>query len=223
MTDPRDLGRLLKSAREERPGEKLFVRLESIRVVRRPRQLRVWFVAAPAALAVAALAMMQVEPTEFRVSPESLRGSEPRSGGAESGLQPKDDQEPRLVPSTPEEKLAQKKKTSPRVGRAPLTLTQELELLAGVRETLRRGEAGRAIEQLDQYGAKLPRGQLRLEAELLRMEALKRQGRSEEASLAAARFVEAHPNSPLVDRARMFVEEGSRTEIARDQVDEDSK
>jgi outer membrane protein assembly factor BamD (BamD/ComL family) len=73
------------------------------------------------------------------------------------------------------------------------------------RTALRRGDASAALAELDQFGRGPGWRQLAVEARLLRIEALARAGRAEEARNLARRFVQQYPNNPLVDRARSFV------------------
>lgn len=86
-------------------------------------------------------------------------------------------------------------------------LSQELGVLARVRQALREGNAKQALQVLDQHGPELQLGQLRLEAEVLRLEALSKLDAKDEASKRAQRFIQENPNSPLVDRVRGYVEE----------------
>ncbi|HEY6816809.1 MAG TPA: tetratricopeptide repeat protein [Croceibacterium sp.] len=72
------------------------------------------------------------------------------------------------------------------------------------RAALGRGDAAAALAELDRFGRGPGWRQLAVEARLLRIEALARAGRAEEARNLARRFVEQNPNNPLVDRARTF-------------------
>jgi outer membrane protein assembly factor BamD (BamD/ComL family) len=73
-----------------------------------------------------------------------------------------------------------------------------------VQAALDGADPDRALELLDAY--QRSRGsQLWAEAQLLRMEALSRAGKSEQASRLAEDFVASHPGNPLIDRARVFV------------------
>ncbi len=94
-------------------------------------------------------------------------------------------------------------KSPPRVGKP--SLEQELRRLELVRGALARGEHSLALALLREYQA-LPGTQLGDEAELLRIQALSASGNHSGARQRAQRFVEAHPGSPLVDRARSFLE-----------------
>ena len=90
---------------------------------------------------------------------------------------------------------------------APATLTRELDALDAIRAALARGEARRALEMLDTYARRYPQGRLALEAEILRIDALARDGRAGSARAQAAAFLERHPKSVLAVRARQYLGE----------------
>lgn len=90
--------------------------------------------------------------------------------------------------------------------RAP-ALGQELAVLGKVRQSLHDGDPKQALAVLQQHRAALSAGQLRLEAEVLRLEALSSLGATKEASDRARVFIEQNPNSPLVDRVRGYLTE----------------
>ncbi|HEU5077190.1 MAG TPA: tetratricopeptide repeat protein, partial [Polyangiaceae bacterium] len=89
--------------------------------------------------------------------------------------------------------------------RAPPSLDQELASMQRARAALGRGDASAALAELDRFGRGPGWRQLAVEARLLRIEALARAGRVDEARNLARRFVEQNPNNPLVDRARTFI------------------
>jgi hypothetical protein len=89
---------------------------------------------------------------------------------------------------------------------APATLTDELGALKLASSALASGDARAALSALDQYD-RMKGQKLRAEATLLRIEALSRAGQPAAASTLAQRFVEQNPGSPLVDRARTFVQQ----------------
>ncbi len=89
----------------------------------------------------------------------------------------------------------------------PPALSEEVAVLAGVRAALHAGDAKRALSVLNQHRVALQVGQLRLEAEVLRLEALSSLGAKQEVSERARRFIDENPNSPLVDRVRGYVAE----------------
>jgi TolA-binding protein len=90
---------------------------------------------------------------------------------------------------------------------APATLTRELGALDAIRAALARGQAPRALEMLDAYARRYPEGRLALEAEILRIDALARDGRADSARARAAAFLERHPKSVLAARARQYLGE----------------
>jgi len=88
----------------------------------------------------------------------------------------------------------------------PVSLAQELAALDAARATMARGDAQGALLLLDGYARTCPQGRLRLEAELLRIDALARSGQTEAARRRAETFLRHHPGSVLAARARSFTE-----------------
>jgi hypothetical protein len=89
---------------------------------------------------------------------------------------------------------------------AAATLTDELEALKVASDALSSGDADAALRALDRYDRLLKGGKLRAEATMLRIQALARSGSTQAASALAQRFVAGNPESPLVDRARSFIQ-----------------
>lgn len=84
-------------------------------------------------------------------------------------------------------------------------LQAELEALDAARSTLSSGNAQGALSLLDTYTREHPRGRLRLEAEVLRIDALAKSGRNDAAAQRAQAFLRRHPNSVLASRVRRYV------------------
>jgi hypothetical protein len=89
---------------------------------------------------------------------------------------------------------------------APASLTDELGTLKLASNALNAGDARAALAALDQYDHVLKGTKMRAEATLLRIEALARVGETGAGSALAERFVAQNPESPLVDRARSFIQ-----------------
>jgi hypothetical protein len=89
---------------------------------------------------------------------------------------------------------------------ARASLTRELAALDRARLVLADGDARGALGQLDAYQRSFPRGRLALEAEVLRIDALAKLGRTSEASQHAQTFVRLHPNSVLATRVRAHLD-----------------
>jgi RNA polymerase sigma-70 factor (ECF subfamily) len=107
----------------------------------------------------------------------------------------------------PSRKLPGGKTTTPSGLRAPSAneaLRAELQQLDRARAALAGGRASEALATLDAYARSTPRGALRLEAEVLRIDALARSGRSEQARARAAAFLARHPQSVLAARVRQL-------------------
>jgi hypothetical protein len=84
-----------------------------------------------------------------------------------------------------------------------VTLSDELELLKVAQSALGAGDTAGALKALDRYDHTLKGNKaMRAEATLLRIETLSRAGQTSAAAALARRFIEQHPTSPLVDRAR---------------------
>lgn len=84
-------------------------------------------------------------------------------------------------------------------------LQAELDALDAARSALSSGNAQGALSLLDTYTREHPRGRLRLEAEVLRIDALAKSGRSDAAAQRAQAFLRRHPNSVLASRVRRYV------------------
>ncbi|HWA76756.1 MAG TPA: hypothetical protein VG937_30695 [Polyangiaceae bacterium] len=87
----------------------------------------------------------------------------------------------------------------------PPTLQDELEALRVAEKSLSAADPSAALQALDRYDRVLKGQKLRAEATLLRIEALSKSGQSQAAAELAARFAKQNPSSPLVDRARSFI------------------
>jgi hypothetical protein len=82
------------------------------------------------------------------------------------------------------------------------SLGRELELLRGAQRALDTGAPTEALALLNQYAAEFPRGALRHESQAARIIALCAAGQRSAGLKAAARFLEAEPNSPFARRVR---------------------
>jgi hypothetical protein len=85
-------------------------------------------------------------------------------------------------------------------------LRAELAALDAVRSTLANDNPAGALSFLGAYFHTFPRGRLHLEAEVLRIDALAKDGRVDEAKSNAQEFLKRHPNSVLAARVRPFAE-----------------
>lgn len=87
----------------------------------------------------------------------------------------------------------------------PDDLGKELASLDRARAALRSGDANRTLRLLDEHGRKFPRQRLRVEATVLRIEALSASGRSGAARKAGEDFLAKHPNGPYAQRVRSLI------------------
>ena len=157
----------------------------------------------PATFAVAAVALAAGTMILFRGAANSvdISAEAPTPPAAEEGTVAVLPAPPRPSATSPTARRPAVKRAPARV---PVGLEQELASLQRVRAALGRGDASAALAELDRFGRSVGWRQLAVEARLLRIEALARAGRADEARNLARRFVKQHPNNPLVDRARTF-------------------
>jgi hypothetical protein len=104
---------------------------------------------------------------------------------------------PSAVPAPAEEAKAPKRAPA----RAPSDdVREEIRLLDHARAALLQRAPSRALERLAQYAQRFPRGALRQEAAVLRIEALRGQGDQAQAAALAQQFLAKHPGSPHAER-----------------------
>lgn len=100
--------------------------------------------------------------------------------------------------------------TSPTATRTPSAnssaLRAELAALDAIRSTLANDDPTGALSFVAAYFRTFPRGRLRLEAEVLRIDALAKAGRSQAAKRYAQEFIRQHPNNVLTARVRPHAE-----------------
>src|SRR5690606_13695985 len=80
----------------------------------------------------------------------------------------------------------------------------ELGVLEQARAHLTGGNPSAALQVLARYGERHPRGNMRLEAEVLKVEALAASGRTQEAARLADRLLVRYPKSVVASRLRRF-------------------
>jgi hypothetical protein len=85
-------------------------------------------------------------------------------------------------------------------------LAAEVTALDGIRAALAIGALRDAERRLADYRRSFTRGALRSEAEVLALEVLVAQGRTQAAARAAERFLSEHPRDPQVARVRALAE-----------------
>ncbi|MEB2310366.1 MAG: hypothetical protein OZ928_00890 [Polyangiaceae bacterium] len=92
-------------------------------------------------------------------------------------------------------------------GGATASLADEVRRLAQARGRLQAGDAAGALAALDAYRADFPRGSLRTEAAVLRVEALARQGQRSAAVALAKRLLAAPGGAAYAQRLRSLLPE----------------
>jgi hypothetical protein len=227
--DEPSLDALFEAARRERPSTDARRRTLE-RVARAPRRAwgGRWLGLAAAAALVALVLLVRPERSELTISaelprraPPSAEQPPPARAGPPAPAAPEPRPEPsldapRVEPASPTpSRAAVPPKPTPRSPRTPQatsapaapTLEAELALLDRARAELAAGKPLAAQASLDAYAA-LGGGELALEARLLRIQALADGGERASASALAQQFIEQHPDSPLAERARAFVDPG---------------
>ena len=115
------------------------------------------------------------------------------------------------VPSTPQPHAASSLVAAPPPpARASASnnsaLRAELAALDAVRATLANDDPAAALSFLATYFHAFPRGRLHFEAEVLRIDALAKAGKTSVAGRYAREFLRHHPNSVLTARVRPYAE-----------------
>lgn len=149
--------------------------------------------------------------TSEPVAPRVVEAQEPAKK-VESRERPAVEQAPTPSPEvepeapTPSKPRSQAPSTPERSHERSKTLGDELAVVESASRALRSGNPQAALGRLAEYRQRFPRGKLALEAQVLRIEALARAGRSSEAARLARGFLKRHPNSPVAARIRRYAE-----------------
>lgn len=162
-------------------------------------KLAVLAVGATAAVAVP-LALQSSAPPAPAVVPPSPAALPAPTPKVSRVVAPPTPAEP-AVPQAPAP-TASARAASPRPLSSAEALRIELGQLDAARSRLRSGRADEALALLDAYDRVNPRGALKLEAEVLRIDALSRSGRTALAKSRAQAFLARHPQSVLAARVR---------------------
>lgn len=80
------------------------------------------------------------------------------------------------------------------------SLREEILQIDKVRAAIRRGAPAQALDELDTYRARFPRGVLQQESLVLRVQALQAAGRTAEATALGQSFLARHPKSPHAEK-----------------------
>ncbi len=95
-------------------------------------------------------------------------------------------------------------KAESRTDQSAAALRAELQAVDSARATLASGNPQGALALLDAYDRGYPRGLLKLEAEVVRIDALARSGQTDAARRRADAFLRQHPKSVLASRVRRY-------------------
>jgi len=122
-------------------------------------------------------------------------------------------QQPRVAsapgPVMPVATAAPTSKPEPPAPKVPSssTLPAEIAAIDQAKQVLASGDTADALRQIDAYRVAFPAGTLSAEATALRIEALARAGRRDEARAELARLRASHPDSPLLENLTQIVKE----------------
>jgi hypothetical protein len=146
------------------------------------------------------------EPSDARVAAAVSPNVE--TSASAPGAAPPAVEQPELprVEAAPLQDLAKIDNPAPKLAASNAALGDELEALDAARAALASGNPQRALSLLDQYDRANPRGRLKLESEVLRIDALARSGRGDQARSRAEKFLARHPNSVLASRVRSYTQ-----------------
>lgn len=99
-----------------------------------------------------------------------------------------------------------------RKGSSADSLELELAALDRARRALMRGDSVGALQRLTEYNRSFPRGKLRTESTVLRIEALVAQNKRVEAARLGRAFLERAPGGAYARRVRSLIQEPDRAE-----------
>jgi TolA-binding protein len=120
-----------------------------------------------------------------------------------------EDSEPNSNPNATDNEVSAKstsaQKTDAKLETPTSSLAEELASLDSARALLARGDSAGALARLDAHSRAYPKGRLQLEAEVLRIDALTKNGQPSLAKKHAETFLRKHPNSVLASRVRMLL------------------
>lgn len=210
---------LFAEARSESPSDETRTRILKA-VQERPHtvlisghfpwsRFRIRWALAAAALSGLVLLLIQAAPKPFEIAAEP-----PTTGTAEranpetsSRATPSENISAQSHPSGTRQDRAEPK-NAPRspAKPAPPSLEQELAGMQRARAALDAGDAVGALSELQRFDRNSGFRRLAVEANLLRIEALAKAGRTEESRAEARQFVEKNPHNPLVNRAEKLAQ-----------------
>lgn len=117
-------------------------------------------------------------------------------------------QPPHAVASTAEAATAPAGSAAPAASNASSrdsTLTEELAAMDDARRAVASGQSAAALQALDDYASRYPRGRFAQEAFVLRIEALMQRGERGAATALAHQLLTAYPKSPAARKVRALL------------------
>lgn len=208
---------LFEAARQESPSDETRRRIlkavqeqpHTVIISKRFQRPGLWirWVFPAVALAGLVLLLVQAGPKPFAIvaEPPATGTAERETSEITSRATPSETVSAASHPSGNAEDTAQPK-TTPRspAKLAPPSLEQELAGMQRARAALNRGDAAGALAELQRFERTPGFRRLTVEANLLRIEALAKAGRTDESRAEARQFVKENPHNPLVNRAEKF-------------------
>jgi hypothetical protein len=113
------------------------------------------------------------------------------------------------VPSTATSPQEPSVASTPASAGSSSRLSEEIAILDQAKLALKKGDPAEALRQLDAYRRAFNNGTMDDAATALRVEALVRSGRREEARAELSALQASHPGSPLLDNLRRMIGGGS--------------
>jgi hypothetical protein len=113
---------------------------------------------------------------------------------------------PAPAPTETSPVVSAKTTTALRSPPAETELAKELRALDGARSALNRGDASGALAELDKHDRAFPTGPLRMEAAVMRAEALLARGDTARAKKLASHLLARDPNGPFARRLRTIAD-----------------
>lgn len=166
-----------------------------------------WLAIGAVAIGSTAAAVAYVRPTK-PVEQRTIEVTTPQPRQAEALLPPAS-VEPTTTPVVSAETPKSARSRAPvRGAEAPdgaSKLREQVSLLDRARTALASGDTARSQRLVDEYASRFPDGAFAQEAEVLRIEALLKEGHGDGAASRGARFLADHPTSPHAARVRALV------------------
>ena len=138
-------------------------------------------------------------------TPQAQREPSPVVSPVVAGEESAANSNPNAADSDTNVKSTTAQRTEAKLDSPASSLAEELASLDSARALLARGDSAGALVRLDAHSRAYPKGRLQLEAEVLRIDALTKNGQTSLAKKRAEAFLRKHPNSVLASRVRTLL------------------